>query len=356
MRRPAAAVFVVLSFCCCSREQRGGTAQPVTAATVTAPTTPTSAVIRATGTIQALKSVQVRVPQIAAQQSRLTLVRLAPNGARVKEGDRIVEFDRTAILDEAREAQAKLDDTRHQMEERKAKALSDSAKRIALVREAEADLAKAEIQIRKGPVIADIDRRKNEVKAVSAKARVDSLKKSHELHEVEEAAAVKVFERKLERQKYALERIRRNLERLAIPAPQDGMIALENTWRSGSMGPSQEGDQVWPGQPVLRIFDPSSMIVDVMINEPDIAALAGSMRAKVYLDAYPDSVFEAVLESASPVATAGLDSPVRTFSARFRIVQQDPRLLPDLSAALEIELDKAGSRVSKLDTHAGAAP
>ena len=58
------------------------------------------------------------------------------------------------------------------------------------------------------------------------------------------------------------------------------------------------------------------------------------------LDAYPDVVFDAILESSSPVAAAGLDSPVRTFTTRFRIQQQDPRLLPDLSASLEISLPR----------------
>jgi hypothetical protein len=78
------------------------------------------------------------------------------------------------------------------------------------------------------------------------------------------------------------------------------------------------------------------MIVDVQIGEPDVAILTGAVKAKVYLDAYPEAVFDAVLESSSPVAAAGLDSPLRAFTARFRIAQQDPRLLPDLSASLEI--------------------
>jgi hypothetical protein len=40
------------------------------------------------------------------------------------------------------------------------------------------------------------------------------------------------------------------------------------------------------------------------------------------------------------VASGSLDSPIKYFSARFRIDQRDPRLLPDLSAAVEIEAGK----------------
>jgi hypothetical protein len=62
------------------------------------------------------------------------------------------------------------------------------------------------------------------------------------------------------------------------------------------------------------------------------------------LDAYPDLVFEAHMVSASPVASSALGSPIKTFSARFRLDKSDPHLLPDLSAAVVLEpVAKGGS-------------
>lgn len=91
------------------------------------------------------------------------------------------------------------------------------------------------------------------------------------------------------------------------------------------------------GQPVLRLFSPDHMVVDALVNESDIAVLRPGVRAKLFLDAYPGAEFVAELANSSPIATAGMDSPVRTFSARFKVLTDDPRLLPDLSAALEIQ-------------------
>ncbi|HRJ18605.1 MAG TPA: efflux RND transporter periplasmic adaptor subunit [Bryobacteraceae bacterium] len=297
---------------------------------------PEQDVLRVTGVVQALNAKSIRVPQISAQSSRVTLVHLIPNGRRVEKDDVLVEFDRTALLDEAVEVEARIQDLGHQIEEKQAQIRNEAAKRTSQIREAEADLQKALLQLRKGPVLSEIDRLKNQERAESAKARVESLRKSGAARELAETASVKVLELKRQRQQVTLERIRSNLDRLVIRAPQGGMIAHENTWRSGSMGPPQEGDQMWPGQPVLRIFDPSSMVVEASVNEPDLAALQPAAHAVLYLDAYPGAGFEAQLVSASPVATAGLDSPVRTFSARFRVLSSDPRLLPDLSAALEL--------------------
>jgi multidrug resistance efflux pump len=104
------------------------------------------------------------------------------------------------------------------------------------------------------------------------------------------------------------------------------------------MGHAQEGDQLWPGTPLLRLFDPNEMEVNVSIQEPDVIALAPNTQATVHLDAYPGATFRAVFESASPVASSALESPIKTFSARFRLLSSDPHLLPDLSAAVDIEI------------------
>ncbi|MEI9973438.1 MAG: hypothetical protein WDO73_16175 [Ignavibacteriota bacterium] len=57
----------------------------------------------------------------------------------------------------------------------------------------------------------------------------------------------------------------------------------------------------------------------------------------MYLDAYPDLALPAHLEFASPVASSALMSPIKTFTAVFRIDRGDSRLLPDLSAALVVD-------------------
>lgn len=267
----------------------------------------------------------------------MTLTKLIPTGARVAKGTVLVEFDRLALLDQERDATALLENLGHQLEERRAQVRSLQATRGSQIREAQADLDRAQLQLRKGPVLSDIDRMKNEAKAENAKLRLDSLQRSAALRTRAEDASVRVLELKLERQRVTLERLRSNLDRLVIKAPQDGMVSHETTWRQGNMGPPQVGDRMWPGMPVLRIFNPARMVVQVTVDEPDFASVSRASRAKVYLDAYPGESFDATLQSASPVATGGFDSPVRNFVAVFRIEQQSPRLLPDLSAALEIE-------------------
>ena len=95
-----------------------------------------------------------------------------------------------------------------------------------------------------------------------------------------------------------------NAERLVVKAPLAGMVALENVWRGNGMGKPLEGDQLFTGQPIMRIFDPTQMVVDTVVGEPDGAILTPGARAKVRLDAYPELIFDAHFVSSSPVAAS----------------------------------------------------
>ena len=135
-------------------------------------------VMRSNGSIQAVNALTVRVPQIEGQGGNLTLTKLIPGGSEVKTGDVLAEFDRTKQVDDAREAQAKYEDLRHQVDQRMAQHRSDAEKRASDLQQAEADLAKAELELRKGPILSEIDRLKNQAKVEDAQAHVASLKRS----------------------------------------------------------------------------------------------------------------------------------------------------------------------------------
>lgn len=298
-------------------------------------------VLRATGTVQALHSASIQVPRVSGQQQgNITLTMLIANGTLVKAGDTVAEFDRIAQAKAARDAAAKFDDLTHQTDQKAAEHRSNAAKRASDLAQAEADLSKARLEVRKGPVLSEIDQQKNQEKLKTAEAHVASLKISGSHHEKAEAAELQVLKLQALRQKLTLERVEADANKLVIKAQIDGMVALQNVYRNNSMGHAQEGDQLWPGQPLLRIFDPKVMVLELTVSEADGAVLHPGAKAAVRLDAYPALVFSARFDSASPVAASALGSPLKTFGARFLFEQTDLHLLPDLSAAADIELSQ----------------
>src|SRR6185369_8399776 len=175
-------LFALLLFSGCSRSPNNVVNASAGPRPPEAPSPPP--LVRITGLVRAVRVYSVQVPQIiqtpGSQGNRITLVTLVPNGATVKKGDNLAEFDNTRQLDDALEAEAKFDDLTHQVAQKAAENRSDAAKRMAELKQAEADFGKAGVQLKKGPILNEIDRIKNEAKAESAQAQVESLRKSHD--------------------------------------------------------------------------------------------------------------------------------------------------------------------------------
>ena len=298
--------------------------------------------IRLTGIIEAVHSSKILVPQIFGPGGPLTLTHLIRNGSEVKEGDIIATFDSTTQIDAARDAQAKYDDLGHQVEQKRAQNRADAEKRTVDLKTAEGELAKAELELKKGASLAEIDRKKVEVRVEIAKKHLDSLKISDAAHLKADEASYRILELQRDRQKVALDRSLANISRLEIHSTLPGMVAIQNVFRSNSQGKPQEGDQLYPRQTLASIFDPKEMAVRCAVGEPDGIALKPGAKAIVYLDAYPDVKLTAHVEFVSPVAASALGSPIKAFSALVRLDRTDPRIMPDLSAAVVVDPDSPG--------------
>src|SRR5579872_5899360 len=211
------------------------------AAVVTVPSEPVRRQIRATGTVRAVHVFNVQVPAVTGQNGRMTLTGLVPNGSRVKQGDVLAEFDRTQQVDNARDAQAKFDDLSHQVEQKTAEFRSNAEKRRSDLQTAEADLAKAKLQLRRGPLLSEIDRLKNETKAENAQAHVDSLMRSNHFHDEAEAANLRVLELQRDRQKVSLERAQRVDGARAGRRPAVCRSAVDSHFRSVANGSGNAG-------------------------------------------------------------------------------------------------------------------
>ena len=269
----------------------------------------------------------------------MTLTFLVPNGATVARGDVVAEFDPVEQLDQARESAARAEDLAFQVRQRQADNAANAERRRSEREQAEADLAKARLDVSQASVLSETDAGQNAIRAAKAEARLESLRRKHPQDERADQAALRILELQRDRQRAAYERAQANLEKLRVRAPIGGMVAHATFYNNGSMVRPQEGDQMTRNNTVMSIFDPGEMLVRVSVAETDGALLHEGLEATVYVDAYPDMTLPARFVTASPVAAAaGLGRGVKTFMAVFRLKEGDPRLMPDLSAALVFEV------------------
>ncbi|HEY1302401.1 MAG TPA: HlyD family efflux transporter periplasmic adaptor subunit [Vicinamibacterales bacterium] len=308
-----------------------------------------SQTIRWTGTLEAVRSTRVAVPQVTGPTYRMTLTRIVRNGAAVAKGDVIAEFDPLEQIDQARQSAAKSDDLAHQVRQRIADNAANAEGRQLEREQAEADLAKARLDVSKAPVLGEIEAQQNTIRLAKARAKVESLRVTQPQEERADRAALRILELQRDRQRAAQDRARANLEKLRVKAPLSGMVALSTVYNNGSMVRPQAGDQLYRNNTLLNIFDPGEMLVRVNVAEPDGALLKPGLNAKVYVDAYPDMTLGARFVAASPVAaSAALGRGVKTFMAVFRLEGSDPRLMPDLSAAVVFDIGERSPAPSEL--------
>jgi hypothetical protein len=115
-------------------------------------------------------------------------------------------------------------------------------------------------------------------------------------------------------------------------------VVLNTVWKEGKLGEVQEGDQVRPGISFMQIVDPAQMQVRAFANQEDFLTLQLGQKTIIHLDAYPELVFSGTLAEMAPAATSGdFSSKLRKFAIVVSIEGTDPRLMPDLSAAVDIK-------------------
>ena len=121
----------------------------------------------------------------------------------------------------------------------------------------------------------------------------------------------------------------------------DGIVVLNTIWLGSRMGEVQEGDEVRPGVPFMKVIDPAQMDVRVAVNQEDMPELRVGQSATVHLDAYPGLSFPGTLYELAPLGHSGqFTDKVRTFVAIFSIRGNNPKLMPDLSASADVELSR----------------
>ena len=296
--------------------------------------------VRLKGTTQAIQARAVLAPMLSGQQvGTLTITKLLPPGTHVRRGDVLVEFDRQAQMRDAFDKQAEYTKLVDQVAQEQAKEDAARAKDETELHQAESDLTRAELEMQKVELLSRIDGEKAQEDLEQAKATLQQLRETFELKRKAAKAAIRIHEIQRDRTQQTMIHARANAELMQVHSPLDGVVVLNTVWKEGKMGEVQEGDQIRPGVPFMQVVDPSRMQVTVEVNQEDFLALKIGQKVKVRLDAYPEMVFDGRLEQIAPVARNGNFSPkVRTFTAIFSIEGNDPRLMPDLSAAVDVNV------------------
>jgi HlyD family secretion protein len=301
--------------------------------------------LRMTGLVESIRFHNVAAPRLigatAPGSNTLIITRLMPNGSHVVPGQLLVEFDRQNQLKAATDRRSEHRDLEEQIRKKRAEQEQARAKDDTELFVAASAVENARLELKKNAYLGRIDQEKNEQRLEEALAKQKQLITTFDLKRRAAQADLRILEIQRDRAYKAMTSAENNATRMVVTSPISGMVVLRMVWRVNQQVEIQEGEEARPGMPIMQVVDPSAMLVRVKVNQADVHLLQVGQPAQISLDAYPELQFQGRVEHVAPVGTASmLSTRVRNFVATVSIQGSHPKLLPDLSAAVDVELER----------------
>jgi len=298
--------------------------------------------IRVAGTTEAVRAAAAVAPRMTGQFSAsLVITRLVKGGTRVHAGDVLIEFDPQDQVRAAFDRRTEYQDLELQVRRVEAEQAAQRAVDETAVRQAENDVSRAQLEVRKNRVLPAIEAEKNNLALEEAEARLVEIRQARALRGRTAEADMRILQIRRERSERSLRHAEENTGRMVVLAPFDGLAVVQPVFKGGQMTEVQEGDEVRGGTPIVNVVDPSAMQVRARISQLDAGAVAVGQPARITLDAYPGLEFKGRVAQLAPLAiTSSLTPAVRGFVAVVVVEGSDANLMPDLSAAVDITVER----------------
>lgn len=292
------------------------------------------------GEVKAVRSRTINAPAGAGD---LTIMKLARSGSVVKEGDIVVEFDPTKVMQTLAEKRTALRQADAEIEKAKADARSTSESTRTEQMKGQYDIERAKLDVGTRDVVSRYDAAKAELTLSDAEQKAREVEARLGASAAASRATMQGLINKRAKAEADVRLAESQLARLTVRAPVNGLFMVSSTWR-GPMGESEfrEGDRAWAGSVVAEIPDPSSIYIAARVDEADRGRLKEAMTASVLSDAVPGLELPAKLVSFSKLARPDFSTwpPPRLFDVNIDLDARDERLKPGMSTSIRVAVDR----------------
>lgn len=290
------------------------------------------------GTIKAGRSRDVG-PPILPRTWEFKIVQMAEDGAAVKKGDFLLQFDTSEIA-------RRLQDESADLEKAGREILRVRASREIALKDLEVELEDARAQ-RDKTAGKLRDRRAFDaaLKVKEAEFEAEYASRRAELTERKLASsrsALKLALQLLEnKEKFHRERVKayqQALAALTVASPADGVVIYSTGWRGEKR---KVGDSVWMAETILSIPDLGSLMVRGQVAEVDSGKVKPGQKVAVTFDAIADQVFQgSIVDVADMLTQSTSDQPVKVLELSVALDKPDPaRMRPGMAAKMDISFD-----------------
>lgn len=288
-----------------------------------------------TGELDAVNSDALVTPRTPSWS--LSIQWMEEDGAAVEAGDKVLEFDSSALGTNLTEQKLRASQAASEMERQEAdSAVLFAEKRFQVDRQR---LLLEKAQLRAAVPEDSLARREWQERQLELARVTSALESAEESLTTQESAArlaVEVRQIALDKVHRQIDAVSEALEALTLTAPRAGiMLVGEHPWMGRKF---DVGDESWPGTTVVRLPDLSVMRVKATLPDVDDGSIEVGMPVVCVLDAWPDRAHLGRIASIGSVASkASRESLRRHFRVWIDLDETDSEhMLPGMSVRVEV--------------------
>src|SRR5437867_7508606 len=215
------------------------------------------------GEVKALRSVIIAAPYGAGD---LQIMKLAANGAKVKKGDVLVEFDNTTMKQKLAQDQSALKSSEAEIQQSRAAARLKEEQDLTDMMKAKFDAQKARLDASKQEIVSVIEGEEAKLKLADAEQKVKETEAKLSADRSAARADLASKKQKQDQAAFQVQQDDHSVALLTLRAPLDGVVSLQNHWQpQGGSTPFRPGDRAWPGAAILELPDPSKLKISARI-------------------------------------------------------------------------------------------
>ena len=292
--------------------------------------------VYATGALTAEKTAQITAPRVSGNE--LTIIKLLPTGAQVKQGDVVMAFDPAEEEYNLQQAQAQLKEAEEEITKAKDDAAVQTAQDESQLLSDRYDVEKDQITVSTNELVSAIDAKKNILALDQAKRILAQLESDIKSHAASNQAILAVAEQDEAKAQFAIQQAEQNIKNMTVRTPIGGLVeAQKNRGATGGifffgmqLPDYHVGDTTYSGATVAQVIDPSQMEVRASVNETDRGNIRIGQHAEVSVDALSGKVFSGEIKNISGSATHEFFQvgAIPMFSLTIGLKQTDPGLRP----------------------------
>lgn len=262
---------------------------------------------------------------------------LAEDGTEVRQGERLVEFDTSSLSSNLDDLRNRVLQGENDLAAAVSKAAGDEAEARFQVEQAEAALAKAQLE---ADVPEDLlparDFQDRQLALQRARLELDKARVELASRQAAGKADVEVQRLMLGQAREEVRRAEQGIALLTLYAPRDGILLVDRSRRDERT--FQAGDTVYPGETVARLPDLTTLMVEARVFDVDDGRVVAGMPVVAVLDTYPELSFHGRVREVDGVAQQWDRASLRRyFRALVDLDELDPEhMRPGMSVRLEL--------------------